>query len=222
VTIEKKDGQRKPHPIDSPAVKVEEGRVIYDEAEDVWRILDARLKREKDGSLTVRAGQAWPVDGGAYMSHMDTCKALAEERMREQRRGKARTEEELIEQEIRDASSHIPRCAAPGCGLPMNEMLAADYAWRTHPSCDPQHRLPDLAERNRLTGRHDQRAADVTLPVEALVAAQHEAAQVLTKVRLRAAQESVDTEWQQSVLLALDTDEDGQALDSLHLPGETA
>lgn len=199
VKIELKDGRRKSHPIDSPSVKVPEGRVIYDEDAGVWRILDARLKREKDGTFTVRAGRAWPVDDGAYVSHIDTCTVLAARSMMEKRRAKARTEEELIEQEIEDASSHIPRCANPHCRLPMDELLAADHAWRTHPSCDPAHRLPDLAERNRLTGRHDIRPQDAP-PAEVVIAGQQEAAQVLVKSRLRRVQETVDAEWRQGAL----------------------
>lgn len=200
VEVELKSGRRKPHPIDSPRRRVPEGRVTYSDTVGVYLILDARLKRHIDGTITVMAGHAWPVDGGAYMSHMDTCADLALERAAERRRRAApRNEQEEIEREIEDANSHIPRCRV--CGWPMDEDLAGDYAWTTHPACDAAHALPDLAERNRLTARHDIRAADVVQSVsgEELAEIQHNVAEKLVKARLRATQETVDTEWRQSV-----------------------
>jgi hypothetical protein len=203
VEIELKSGRHKMHPIDSPRRRVEEGRVTFDEDRGCYKILDARLKRESDGTLTVRAGRAWPVDGGAYASHFDTCPDVAARRMDEKRRAKPRNEQEEIDREIEEASSHIQRCRA--CGWPMDEALSADYAWRTHPSCDPAHDAlgldaAGLAERNRLTGRHDIRAADIVPSVsgEELAEIQHTVAEKLVKARLRRAQETVDIEWQQA------------------------
>jgi hypothetical protein len=205
VKIEKKDGTRKSHPIDSPPVKVPEGRVVWDDDLRCYRILDARLKKDPDGTITVRAGQAWPVDGGAYRSHMDTCTVLAQRVMTEKRRAKPRNEQEEIEREVEEASSHIQRCRV--CHWPMDEALSADHAWTTHPACDPANRLPDLAEANRLTGRHDLRAQDVAVPVVEIVARQHEAAEQGKADRLRRAQETVDTEWTQGRFAVLDEEE---------------
>jgi hypothetical protein len=199
VEIELKSGQRKQHPVDSPRRRVVEGRVTFDEEIGCYRILDARLKREPDGTLNVRAGRAWPVDGGAYVSHFDTCPDVAAKRMDEKRRARPRNEQEEIEREIEEASSHIQRCRV--CGWPMDEALSADEAWRDHPACDPRNRLDDLTleERNRLTGRRDARAQDAPA-AEVAVAVQQEAARVLVKSRLRRAQETVDTEWRQTVI----------------------
>lgn len=201
VTIELKSGQRKAHPVDSTVRLATEGRVTWDEHLGCYRILDARLVKHKDGTIDVRCGQAWPVDGGALVSHMDTCSVLAERRMTEKRRAAPRNEQEEIEREIAEASSHIQRCRV--CWWPMDEALSADYAWRTHPACDPAHALPDLAERGRLTGRRDMPAQDVAVPVEEVVAVQHEHAERGKAARLRRAQEAVDTAWEQSVLADL-------------------
>lgn len=160
-------GARKQHPIDYPRRKTPEGRVTWDPDTEIpgaarpgaFRILDARIVTAKDDAIGPRCGVEWPVDGGAYVSHFDTCPAVYA-RIVADRTGKPRDEEEVEAQRWADADAHIPRCGA--CGGLMDEGLAADdrvggrrRPWRVHPACDPEHRRAGVAEANRLTGRSD-------------------------------------------------------------------
>jgi hypothetical protein len=133
------------HPVDLPLVKVPEGRVVYDEDAAEWRILDARLRRSSDGTIEPRCGRAWPVDGGAFMSHMDSCTKIARERQEERRRLRRDEDGDLIDPYVWEPL----RCRV--CQLPMDEALAADEAWTCCPSCDPAHRPPGPDEARRIT-----------------------------------------------------------------------